>query len=111
MDDCKVSDEGLGDDVLPVVVVVDQDDVLNDVCDVLNGVRDYNRDDDDDVEHDRFERQPLESESCSEGEAESGTTGASVKSGSRSKREKDAESPKDQGLVSLNLERPICLWF
>jgi len=87
-------DEGLGDENLPVVVVENEGDDVEDVNnDVVKSTHDVAVQPTDDAEEneeidDDFERQRNESESGSEGE-----------SGKPEKREKDPESPKDQGLV------------
>jgi hypothetical protein len=94
-DHFRNSDEGLGDDNLPVVVIVEneEDDVEDVNDDVVKSTHDvavkptHDAEENDEIEDD-FERQRNESESGSEGE-----------SGKPEKREKDPESPKDQGLV------------
>ena len=88
-------DEGLGDENLPVVVIVENegDDVEDVNDDFVKSTHDvavkptHDAEENDEI-NDDFERQRNESESGSEGE-----------SGKPEKREKDPESPKDQGLV------------
>ncbi len=85
-------DEGLGDENLPVVIVENEEDDVEDVNDdVVKSTHDVavkpNAEENEEIDDD-FERQRNESESGSEGE-----------SGKPEKREKDPESPKDQGLV------------